>query len=93
MSFFQGCWSAGGLLGAGAASPMLQHGGIARGDISLTAGILILCSLWVMPLLIGERERETEKPRRSSKFIWPDIALWRLAALAFFGLMAEGAMR
>ena len=30
MSFFQGCWSAGGLLGASAASLMLQHGGTAR---------------------------------------------------------------
>ena len=27
MSFFQGCWSTGGLFGAGAASLLLQHGG------------------------------------------------------------------
>ena len=57
MSFFQGCWSAGGLLGAGAASLMLQHGGTARSDLSLTAGMLILCSLWAMPLLAGETGR------------------------------------
>jgi MFS family permease len=91
MSFFQGCWSAGGLLGAGAASLMLQHGGTARSDLSLTAGVLILCSLWAMPLLIGEMGRETAK-RRRAKFMWPDAALLRLAALAFFGLMAEGAI-
>jgi len=92
MSFFQGCWSAGGLLGAGVASLMLQYGGTARSDLSLTAGVLILCSLWAMPLLIGEKEHETAKPRRRSKFMWPDAALMRLAALAFFGLMAEGAI-
>jgi MFS family permease len=91
MSFFQGCWSAGGLFGAGAASLMLQHGGTARSDLSLTAGVLILCSLWAMPLLIPEMGRETAGPRRA-KFMWPDAALLRLAALAFFGLMAEGAI-
>ena len=91
MSFFQGCWSAGGLFGAGAASLMLQHGGTARSDLSLTAGVLILCSLWAMPLLIREPGRETAGPRRA-KFMWPDAALMRLATLAFFGLMAEGAI-
>jgi MFS family permease len=92
MSFFQGCWSAGGLLGAGAASLMLLHGGTVRRDLSLTAGMLILCSLWASPLLVSETESETAKPRSSTKFIWPDAALLRLAALAFFGLMAEGAI-
>src|ERR1700733_320180 len=92
MSFFQGCWSAGGLLGASAASLMLQHGGTARSDLSLTAGALILCSLWAMPLLASEKGREAVKPRGRAKFIWPDAALLRLAALAFFGLMAEGAI-
>lgn len=92
MSFFQGCWSAGGLLGAGAASLMLQHGGTARSDLSLTASMLILCSLWAMPLLASEIKHETARPRRGTKFIWPDAALLRLAALAFFGLMAEGAI-
>ena len=92
MSFFQGCWSAGGLLGAGAASLMLRLGGTARSDLSLTAGMLILCSLWAMPLLVSEMERETAEPRRRRKFLWPDAALLRLAALAFFGLMAEGAI-
>lgn len=91
MSFFQGCWSAGGLFGAGAASLMLRHGGTARTDLSLTAGVLIVCGLLAMPLLIHEPGRETAGLRRS-KFMWPDAALLRLAALAFFGLMAEGAI-
>jgi len=88
MSFFQGCWSAGGLLGAGAAGLMLQHHGTARADLSLTAGVLILCSLATLPLLVNE----TITPQKSTKFIWPDNTILRIAALAFFGLMAEGAI-
>ena len=91
MSFFQGCWSAGGLLGAGAASLMLQHGGTARRDLSLTSGVLVLCTLWALPLLVSETRRE-EKQHGRVNFIWPDAALLRLAAIAFFGLMAEGAI-
>lgn len=91
MSFFQGCWSAGGLLGASAASLMLQHGGSARSDLSLTAGMLLLSCLWAIPLLASDAGERLGKTRRE-KFIWPDAALLRLAALAFFGLMAEGAI-
>lgn len=92
MSFFQGCWSAGGLFGAGAASLLLQRGGTARIDLSITAGVLALCGLWAMPLLVSETEHETGKPRKPAKFMWPDAVLLRLAVLAFFGLMAEGAI-
>jgi len=88
MSFFQGCWSAGGLLGAGAAGLMLQHHGTAQADLSLTASVLILCSLAALPLLVNE----TVEPRKSAKFVWPDNTILRIAALAFFGLMAEGAI-
>jgi MFS family permease len=88
MSFFQGCWSAGGLLGAGAAGLMLQHHGTVRVDLSLTAGLLILCTFLTLPLLVNE----TVKPRASVKFVWPDTALLRIAVLAFFGLLAEGAI-
>jgi MFS family permease len=88
MSFFQGCWSAGGLLGAGAAGLMLQHHGTVRFDLSLTAGLLILCTFLTLPLLVNE----TVKPRASVKFVWPDTALLRIAVLAFFGLLAEGAI-
>ena len=88
MSFFQGCWSAGGLLGAGVAGLMLQHPGTVRVDLSLTAGLLILCTFLMLPLLVNE----TVKPRTSVKFVWPDTALLRIAVLAFFGLLAEGAI-
>lgn len=88
MSFFQGCWSAGGLLGAGASSLMLQHHGTARVDLSLTAGLLGFCSILTLPLLVNE----TVKPQASSKFVWPNIALLRIAVLASFGLLAEGAI-
>jgi MFS family permease len=88
MSFFQGCWSAGGLLGAGAAGLMLQHHGAVRVDLSLTASLLILCTFLTLPLLVNE----TVKPRASVKFVWPDTALLRIAVLAFFGLLAEGAI-
>lgn len=88
MSFFQGCWSAGGLLGAGAAGLMLQHHGTVRIDLSLTASLLILCSLAAVPVLVNE----TVKPRADAKFVWPDTAMLRIAVLAFFGLLAEGAI-
>lgn len=92
MSFFQGCWSAGGLLGAGAASLMLQHGGTARSDLSLTAAVLMLCTFWALPLVMDDAGRESTRPQRKAKFIWPNAALLRLATLAFFGLLAEGAI-
>jgi MFS family permease len=59
-----------------------------RVDLSLTAGVLIFFSLLALPLLVGE----TVKPRASAKLVWPDTALLRIAILAFFGLMAEGAI-
>ena len=55
MSFFQGCWSAGGLLGAAAASVMLQHGGTARSDISLATAALVVCTVWAMRPLLSDR--------------------------------------
>jgi MFS family permease len=88
MSFFQGCWSAGGLLGAGAASLMLQRQGTVRSDLSLTASVLGLCCLLALPMLV----EEPVKPRAASKFVWPDAALLRIAVLASFGLLAEGAI-
>src|SRR5580658_7963279 len=53
MSFFQGCWSAGGLLGAGAAGLMLQRQGTVRSDLSFTAGVLALCCISTLPMLVG----------------------------------------
>ncbi len=92
MSFFQGCWSAGGLFGAGAASLMLQHGGTTRQDLSLTAGALILCCLWALPAQARGAEATKTKHGKRGKFLLPDAGLMRLALIAFFGLMAEGAV-
>jgi MFS family permease len=88
MSFFQGCWSAGGLLGAGAAGLMLQHQGTVRSDLSFTAGVLGLCCILTLPMLLDEAVR----PRAASKFVWPNAALLRIAVLGSFGLLAEGAI-
>jgi MFS family permease len=88
MSFFQGCWSAGGLLGAGAAGLMLQRQGTVRSDLSFTAGVLGLCCIVTLPMLVDEAVR----PRAASKFVWPNAALLRIAVLASFGLLAEGAI-
>jgi MFS family permease len=92
MSFFQGCWSAGGLFGAGAASLLLQHGGTTRKDLSLTAGALILCCLWALPAQARVAMSPTARPGKQGKFPLPDAGLLRLALIAFFGLMAEGAI-
>ena len=89
MSFFQGCWSAGGLLGAGAAGVMLQRQGTVRSDLSFTAGVLVLCCVLTLPMLVDEAVR----PRAAAKFVWPNAALLRIAVLASFGLLAEGPLR
>jgi MFS family permease len=88
MSFFQGCWSAGGLVGAGAAGLMLEHQGTVRSDLSFTAGVLVLCCILTLPMLVEEAVR----PRAAAKFVWPDTALLRIAVLASFGLLTEGAI-
>jgi MFS family permease len=88
MSFFQGCWSTGGLLGAGVAGLMLQHHGTVRFDLSLTAALLGLLTISILRLLVNE----TAKSQRKSKFVWPDTALLRIAMLASFGLLSEGAI-
>jgi MFS family permease len=88
MSFFQGCWSAGGLLGAGAAGLMLQRQGTVRSDLSFTAGVLGLCCVFTLPMLVDEPVR----PRAASKFVWPNAALLRIAVLGSFGLLTEGAI-
>jgi MFS family permease len=88
MSFFQGCWSAGGLLGAGAAGLMLQRQGTVQSDLSFTAGVLGLCCILTLPMLVGEAVR----PRAAAKLVWPNTALLRIAVLASFGLLAEGAI-
>ncbi len=87
MCLFQGCWSAGGLLGAAAAGLLLKHQGTALTDLSLIAILLGLCCIVSLPMLVDDVAR----PSRS-KFVWPDTALLRIAILAAFGLLAEGAI-
>ena len=87
MCLFQGCWSAGGLLGAAAAGLMLKHQGTALTDLSLIASLLGLSCVVSLPMLVDEVAR----PSRS-EFVWPDSALFRIAILAAFGLLAEGAI-
>jgi MFS family permease len=89
MSLLQGCWSLGGLFGAGASSFLLKHGMTLRFNLSAGAVILGVAVLGVLPLLVAEQRRP---PQKKSKFIFPDAALLRLALIAFFGLFAEGAI-
>lgn len=88
MGFLQGCWSIGSLLGAGAAGLMLHHHGTLRFDLSLTAIVLATCSIAASPLLV----REQTLTQEGAKFVWPDAAMLKLAVVAFFGLLAEGAI-
>ena len=87
MCLFQGCWSAGGLLGAAAAGLLLKHQGTALTDLSLIAILLGLCCIVFLPMLVDDVARLSR-----SKFVWPDTALLRIAILAAFGLLAEGAI-
>jgi MFS family permease len=87
MCLFQGCWSAGGLLGAAAAGLLLKHQGTALTDLSLIAILLGLCCIVSLPMLVDDVARSSR-----SKFVWPDTALLRIAMLAAFGLLAEGAI-
>lgn len=89
MSLLQGCWSLGGLFGAGVSSLLLKHGHTLRFNLSAGAAILGVAVLAVLPLLIAE-ERKAHAAK--TKFILPDAALLRLALIAFFGLFAEGAI-
>jgi len=89
MSLLQGCWSLGGLIGAGMTSVLLKHGVPLRWNLSAGAIVLGVAVLAVVPLLVSE---ERKPHHQKTKFIFPDAALLRLALIAFFGLFAEGAI-
>ncbi|MEG9437243.1 MFS transporter [Edaphobacter sp. HDX4] len=89
MSLLQGCWSLGGLTGAGVSSLLLKHGNSLTFNLSTGASVLGVAVFAVLPLLVAE-ERKAHKVK--PKFILPDAALLRLALIAFFGLFAEGAI-
>ncbi|QNI35372.1 MFS transporter [Edaphobacter albus] len=88
-SLFQGCWSVGGLIGAGVTSLLLKHGMTLRFNLSAGAIILAATVLAMLPVLIVEQRKEHEAKAR---LVLPDAALLRLALIAFFGLFAEGAI-
>lgn len=89
MSLLQGCWSVGGLIGAGIASVLLNHGYGVR--FNLTAGAIVMGTavFAVLPLLVTEQRKTDEAKVR---FVLPDASLLRLALIVFFGLFAEGAI-
>jgi len=89
MSLLQGCWSLGGLFGAGVTSLLLKHGHALRFNLSIGATVMAVAVLAMLPLLVAE-QREADHPK--TKFVLPDAALLRLALIAFFGLFAEGAI-
>jgi MFS family permease len=89
MSVLQGCWSLGGLLGAGLTSVLLKHGMPLRWNLSTGSVVLGCAVLAVLPLLVEEERKAQEK---KTKFLFPDALLLRLALIAFFGLFAEGAI-
>jgi len=89
MSLLQGCWSVGGLIGAGASSLLLGHSKSLRFNLLLGSVLLAWAVAAVLPLLVNDRPKH---PEAKPKFIFPDSYLLRLALIAFFGLFAEGAI-
>jgi MFS family permease len=87
LGFCQGCWSAGGLLGAGFSSLMLHYGSTAPIDLLLCASALSLLSV---PAFIGGLVDDPLTSERESSVAWGDAYLLKLAVLAFSGLFAEG---
>jgi MFS family permease len=88
MSSFQGFWSVGGLLGATLSSLALRYGKNAHQDFLFTALALSLCSVIAGPMLLKEVGHES----KARTWKAPDRGLLELAAIAFLGLFAEGAM-
>ncbi len=90
-SLLQGCWSLGGLFGAGVTSLLLKHGQTLRFNLSTASVVLAVAVLAVLPMLVTEEERHREAEKKKG-FMLPDAPLLRLATIAFFGLFAEGAI-
>lgn len=88
MSFCQGCWSVGGLLGSAASSILLGRSFSARFDLTSTAAFLALLAASGYAGLVADPlvQRENTTGKRIDGY------LMKLAVLAFFGLFAEGAV-
>ena len=89
VSSFQGFWSLGGLVGATVSSLALRHGLGTREDFAGTALLLGMGAVGAAPFLLQE---EGVAQQAGSGWRAPDRGLLRLAAIAFLGLFAEGAM-
>ena len=88
MSFFQGCWSVGGLAGSGVSALLLRHGGSVSKDMSAAAMLLAVLAAAALPFLPSEGIAAPGRPRPA----WPSPYLLLLGTLAFFGLLVEGAI-
>ena len=88
MSFFQGCWSVGGLAGSGVSALLLRHGGTISKDMSAAAMLLAVLAAAALPFLPSEGVAAPRRPRPA----WPSPYLSLLGTLAFFGLLVEGAI-
>jgi MFS family permease len=90
-SLLQGCWSLGGLFGAGVTSVLLKHGQTLRFNLSTGSAVLAMAVLAVLPFLVTEEAAHREAEKKKG-FMLPDAPVLRLATIAFFGLFAEGAI-
>jgi MFS family permease len=88
MSFFQGCWSVGGLAGSGVSALLLRHGGTVSKDMSAATMLLAVLAAAALPFLPSEGVAAPGRPQPT----WPSPYLLLLGTLAFFGLLVEGAI-
>jgi predicted MFS family arabinose efflux permease len=86
MSFFQGCWSVGGLAGSGVSALLLRHGRSVSKDMSATAVLLVALAAAALPFLPLDGVAVPGRSRPA----WPSPYLLLLGTLAFFGLLVEG---
>lgn len=89
LSSFHALYSTGGLLGATVAAIFLGAGASAIVHVACVTAACVAAIAVAAPALLKSPRSES---RAGSLFVRPDRALFALGALAFLGLMAEGAM-
>lgn len=89
INFCQGCWSVGGLFGAGISSVLLHHSFPASTNLFLCAALLLIVCL---PAFKGGLVADPFPPKQEAGGSRFDPYLIKLAILAFFGLFAEGSV-
>ncbi|MCW6510193.1 MFS transporter [Lichenifustis flavocetrariae] len=88
MSSFHGAFSLGGLIGSAAGGLLLGAGLGPAGEVSALALATLVITLIAIPALgAGSKSAAHE-----TGLAWPIRAVWGLCAVAFCGLMVEGAM-